>query len=92
VSQSSILNAVKSFSSRDRVFLVQKAVNGRDYRIVVLNDEVISAYERTPLTVVGNGRSSVRKLLEKKQDHFAGTGRDPVKTKPSTKQLPFQSV
>jgi D-alanine-D-alanine ligase-like ATP-grasp enzyme len=72
------MQAVKSFSSRDRVFLVQKAVTGRDYRVVVLNDEVISAYERTPLAVVGDGQSSVRELLKKKQRHFVSAGRDTV--------------
>jgi hypothetical protein len=51
--------AVRSFSNRDRVFLVQRAMEGRDYRIVVLNNEVISAYERTPLAVVGDSKSSI---------------------------------
>lgn len=70
--------AVRSFSERDRVFLVQRVVEGKDYRIVVLDDEVISAYERIPLSVVGDAASSVKKLLEKRQQHFGRTGRDTV--------------
>ncbi|MGA9805177.1 MAG: hypothetical protein WBQ46_18160 [Terriglobales bacterium] len=70
--------AVRSFSNRDRVFLVQRAIQGRDYRIVVLNNEVISAYERTPLAVIGDASSSIRKLLQKKQVYFVQTGRDTV--------------
>jgi D-alanine-D-alanine ligase-like ATP-grasp enzyme len=72
------MHAVRSFSDRDRVFLVQEAVEGRDYRIVVLNGEVISAYERTPLTVIGDGRSSIESLLKRKQASFERTGRDTV--------------
>lgn len=70
--------AIRSFSNRDRVFLVQRAIEGRDYRIVVLDDEVISAYERTPLAVIGDGTSSITKLLRQKQQYFARTGRDTV--------------
>jgi D-alanine-D-alanine ligase-like ATP-grasp enzyme len=72
------MRAVRAFSNRDRVFLVQQAIVGRDYRIVVLNGKVISAYERTPLTVVGDSRSSIEQLLRRKQEHFEKLGRDTV--------------
>jgi len=54
----------------DRVALVQRQVRGRDYRLVVLDDEVISAYERIPLNVVGDGKTSIRRLLQTKQRQF----------------------
>ncbi len=60
----------------DRVALVQRPVEGKDYRIVVLDDKVISAYERIPLNVVGDGRSTIVQLLEKKQKHFKTSSRD----------------
>ena len=60
----------------DRVALVQRVVTGKDYRIVVLDDEVISAYERIPLNVIGDGRSTITQLLEKKQKHFKTSSRD----------------
>lgn len=60
----------------DRVALVQKPVRGRDYRIVVLDDKVISAYERIPLSVIGDGKSSIRTLLQKKQRRFVTSSRD----------------
>lgn len=64
--------------THDRVFLVQQVVSGHDYRIVVLDDRVISAYERLPLSVIGNGRSTILQLLQKKQREFVRTGRDTV--------------
>lgn len=62
--------------AHDRIALVQKPVPGRDYRIVVLDGRVISAYERTPLSVVGNGRASIRRLLNDKQAMFDISNRD----------------
>jgi D-alanine-D-alanine ligase-like ATP-grasp enzyme len=68
--------ALKFIFKQDRVALVQKVVRGRDYRIVVLDGTVISAYERIPLSVVGDGSSSIKKLLEKKQKRFRAGSRD----------------
>jgi len=70
--------AMKHIFAIDRIGLVQRAVSGKDYRIVVLDDEVISAYERIPLSVVGDGRSSIAMLLAKKQKEFLRDGRDTV--------------
>jgi D-alanine-D-alanine ligase-like ATP-grasp enzyme len=58
--------------------LVQPRIDGRDFRVVVLDDEVVSAYERLPLTVVGDGRSTVSELLARKQEGFVDSGRDTV--------------
>jgi D-alanine-D-alanine ligase-like ATP-grasp enzyme len=63
---------------RDRVALVQQPVSGHDYRIVVLDDTVISAYERIPLNIIGDGKSSIRQLLKKKQKQFVLDGRDTI--------------
>ena len=67
----------------EKVALVQRLVprpasvgQGRDYRIVVLDTKVISAYERIPLSVVGDGSSSIKQLLERKQRRFRTSKRD----------------
>jgi D-alanine-D-alanine ligase-like ATP-grasp enzyme len=60
----------------DKIALVQKPVRGRDYRIVILDGRVISAYERIPLNVIGDGRSSIEQLLKKKQKQFDISNRD----------------
>jgi len=61
---------------RDPVVLVQKPVVGDDYRILVLDDEAIAAYRRTPLSVVGDGKSTIYDLVVKKQEVFIVAGRD----------------
>jgi len=68
--------AMRFIFRSDRVALVQRVVRGRDYRIVVLGKNVISAYERIPLSVVGDGRSSIKTLLKKKQRVFTASSRD----------------
>lgn len=68
--------ALRAIFLFDRVALVQKFLPGRDYRIVVLDDSVISAYERIPLNVVGDGRSTIRQLLRRKARSFARADRD----------------
>ena len=68
--------AMRFIFREHRVAIVQRVVRGRDYRIVVLDKEVISAYERIPLSVVGDGHSSVRALLKKKQKKFNASSRD----------------
>lgn len=67
--------AVRAIFKRDRVALVQKPVYGRDYRIVVLDAKVISAYERIPLSVVGDGKRTIAQLLRAKEAEFVAHSR-----------------
>jgi D-alanine-D-alanine ligase-like ATP-grasp enzyme len=68
--------AATKILKRTPVMLVQKFYEGFDYRIVVLDKEVISAYQRIPLFVVGDGKANIRTLLLRKQRAFKRTGRD----------------
>ena len=68
--------ALRSIFKSEKVALVQRRVSGRDYRMVVLDSDVISAYERVPLSVLGDGRSTVFSLLLRKQRGFKAQGRD----------------
>jgi D-alanine-D-alanine ligase-like ATP-grasp enzyme len=47
----------------DDMILLQRPVHGRDFRVVVLDGEVVSAYERIPLGVEGDGKSDIETLL-----------------------------
>ena len=70
--------AARLIFGNERKVLIQAAHQGRDYRIVVLDGDVISAYERVPLMVRGDGASSINDLLRKKQKEFESAGRDTV--------------
>ena len=67
---------MRAIFERDDVALIQKPVSGKDYRVVVLDTKIISAYERIPLNVTGDGVSSILKLIKNKQKQFLASGRD----------------
>ena len=57
---------------------MQRFVEGDDYRIVVLDQEVIASYRRLPLSVEGDGVHSIIQLLQIKQERFRQMDRDTV--------------
>ncbi|HYN94600.1 MAG TPA: hypothetical protein VES42_12185 [Pilimelia sp.] len=63
-------------AERVRVAVVERAVELPDFRLVVLDDTLISAYQRLPLEVVGNGHASIGELLGMLQVAFRRAGRD----------------
>lgn len=69
-------NALNKIFKIDRVALVEEYKPGLDYRIVVVEKEIISAYERIALSVVGDGKSSILNLLKQKQKFFEEIDRD----------------
>jgi D-alanine-D-alanine ligase-like ATP-grasp enzyme len=76
-SEKDLKDAIGRICRKDHVYLIQKFVKDfDDYRIVVLDNEIISCYRRSPLSVTGDGVSSIRGLLLKKQKYFLESGRD----------------
>lgn len=61
--------------NRTNVMLVEKPCPGNDYRIVVLGDEIISAYQRCPLAITGDGTRTIQELLEQKKAQLDYKGR-----------------
>lgn len=59
-----------------RLAVVEQAINMPDYRIVVLDGQLISAYQRVPLAVTGNGVDSTETLIQKLQQQYIYEGRD----------------
>lgn len=58
------LEAFNEASSEDDIVLVQKYISGNDYRILVLDNEVVSAYQRKPMEAVSDGKKTVDELFE----------------------------
>lgn len=76
--KSEFYRASREAMRHDRVIVVEKAVLGRDYRLVVLDGQVISAYERIPLTIVGDGLSTIHELLDMLQIQFDLSQRETI--------------
>ncbi|HEU5046657.1 MAG TPA: cyanophycin synthetase [Rickettsiales bacterium] len=62
--------------------IIEKHYTGKDYRVLVVNGEVIAAAERVPAHVIGNGRDSIAALIEKvNDDPRRGDGHEDVMTR-----------
>lgn len=59
-----------------RVAVVERPINMPDYRIVVLDGHLISAYQRIPLAVVGDGKRTISGLINALQAEYLAEGRD----------------
>lgn len=59
-----------------RVAVVEEAVAMPDYRLVVLDGELISSYQRVPLSVRGDGERDIASLIEQTQAAYEAQGRD----------------
>ena len=62
--------------------IVETLLQGDDYRLLVVNGELIAATRRTPGGVVGDGASTVRELVDQvNQDPRRGVGHERVMTR-----------
>src|SRR5690625_2136531 len=60
-------NAIENLrKERYSNYIIEKYFPGKEYRIYVVGDKVIGAINRIPANVVGNGQSSFKELIEKK--------------------------
>lgn len=70
--------ATKKILQKTSGFIVERFYSGNDYRIVVLDDDVVSAYQRIPLLIMGDGQSNVLELMQQKQETFIKNGRKEI--------------
>ncbi|MCR6094936.1 ATP-grasp domain-containing protein [Salipaludibacillus agaradhaerens] len=61
----SILKEVKSSSLYNNI-IIEEYIPGREFRLYVVNDQVVGAIERVPANVMGDGKTPIRRLIEKK--------------------------
>lgn len=60
-----VLAAVSAANNLSNAVLLEQFVEGLDLRIIVINLEVVAAAVRKPAEILGTGRHSIRRLLEK---------------------------
>jgi glutamate--cysteine ligase len=59
----------------DSTILIEEFVEGKEFRIFVMNDEVVGVLHRVPANVTGDGVHSIRELVIKKnKDPLRGKG------------------
>ena len=82
LAEAEIAYDLASKASKSRSVIVERYYQGNDHRVLVINHKVVAVAERVPAHVVGNGKSSVKELIEiTNQDPKRGNGHDNVLTK-----------
>jgi cyanophycin synthetase len=62
--------------------MVEKYLPGRHYRLLVINGELVAASERMPACVLGDGRQTVKQLIDSENDNpLRGEGHELPLTK-----------
>lgn len=82
-----IIETAHRIFTRTDVVLLEEPCIGRDYRVVVLGDKIISAYERRPLAVIGDGVSSIDELLRRAKAGLTNYGRPNTEIDPSDPRI-----
>ncbi|QAA31413.1 cyanophycin synthetase [Clostridium manihotivorum] len=62
--QKSLLKAYKIVSSDYKDIIIERYVKGNDYRVCVVNNEVIAAAKRMPPYIVGDGTNNIKELIK----------------------------
>ena len=71
-----------SHASKSRSVIVERYYQGNDHRVLVIDNKVVAVAERVPAHVIGDGKSTVKELIEiTNQDPKRGNGHDNVLTK-----------
>ena len=68
----------KDYSRR---VIVEKFITGFDFRVLVINNEVVAAAQRVPAHVIGNGKNNIQELIDiTNEDPRRGYGHENVLT------------
>lgn len=68
--------------SRNDQIIVETYLPGKDYRVLVVNNEVVAVAERVPAHVVGDGEHTVQQLIDvANQDPRRGVGHEKILTR-----------
>ncbi|MGJ8664999.1 MAG: cyanophycin synthetase [Patiriisocius sp.] len=80
-------------SSKSGAIIVEKFVQGDDYRLLVINNVLVAAAIRTPAHVIGNGKSTVQELIDEvNSDPRRGFGHENVLTQITTNELTLNII
>ncbi len=67
--------------SRSKYVIVEKMLEGKDFRALVVNNQLIAVAERTPAHITGDGASTIQQLIDKTNaDPRRGYGHENVLT------------
>ncbi|CAH0205270.1 Cyanophycin synthetase [Peribacillus sp. Bi96] len=60
-----LFNVINCLESHVEKYIVERHFEGHDYRLLIVNGELIASSLRLPPYVIGNGKETIRRLIEK---------------------------
>ncbi len=67
--------AVEMAFAHDRTILLEEFISGKEYRFLVMGDEVVGILHRVPANIVGDGIQTIEQLVsQKNKDPLRGKG------------------
>jgi len=81
-SEKEVLSAFSIANTYSSKIIVEKYISGKHYRILVVGDKVVAVSERIPAHVIGDGKRTVKELIElENQNPNRGDGHEKPLTK-----------
>lgn len=81
-SRTEVLAAFKQARQESRLVIVEQYLTGQDFRILVINGEVVAATERVPGHIAGDGTHTIKELIDLvNSDPRRGVGHEKVLTR-----------
>ncbi len=80
--ETNLADAFRLAKKHSHYVIIEKQIEGNDFRFLMVNNKLIAAAQRTAACVKGDGKSTIRELVDKlNQDPLRGDGHQNVLTK-----------
>ncbi|EJO5346194.1 cyanophycin synthetase [Clostridium botulinum] len=80
--QKELVNAYSIISKNFKNIMIEKYIDGNDYRVCVVDGNVVAVAQRIPPYIIGNGKNTIYELIkELNMDQRRGTGHEKPLTK-----------
>lgn len=63
-SRDEVMRAYENARQEEATIMVEKYIEGADYRLLVIGDRMVAAARRDPAQVIGDGKSTIRQLVD----------------------------
>ncbi|AOH54038.1 cyanophycin synthetase [Peribacillus muralis] len=72
-----LFNVINCLEAYVEKFIVERHIEGHDYRLLIVNGELLATSLRLPPYVIGNGKETIRRLIEKEnRNSLRGNGHE----------------
>lgn len=76
------VSAIKIVQKYSKDIIVEKFIQGSDYRLLIVNYKLVAAAQRIPAFIVGNGESTIQELIDEvNKNPYRGDGHQNFLTK-----------